>query len=77
MDTKMLRAGWGGGPSVRTATASFWMLTDEALQQVGRPTRAPGMDLERFAAIDIGSAAAGTKLQSNCHKAFNIISDVW
>jgi NAD(P)-dependent dehydrogenase (short-subunit alcohol dehydrogenase family) len=34
VDTKMLRAGWSGGSSVRTATDSFWMLTNEALQQV-------------------------------------------
>lgn len=33
VDTKMLRAGWSGGSPVRTATDSFWMLTNEALQQ--------------------------------------------
>lgn len=33
VDTKMLRAGWGGGPSVRTATTSFEMLTQHRFQQ--------------------------------------------
>ena len=33
VDTKMLRAGWGGGPSVRTATTSFEMLTQDKYQQ--------------------------------------------
>ena len=32
VDTKMLRAGWGGGPSVRTATTSFEMLTSDKYQ---------------------------------------------
>lgn len=33
VDTKMLRAGWGGsGPSVRTATVSFEMLTEDVYQ---------------------------------------------
>jgi len=32
VDTKMLRAGWGGGPSVRTATTSFEMLTEDRYQ---------------------------------------------
>lgn len=32
VDTKMLRAGWGGGPSVRTATESFEMLTKDFFQ---------------------------------------------
>jgi len=32
VDTKMLRAGWGGGPSVRTATTSFEMLTKDSYQ---------------------------------------------
>jgi len=33
VDTKMLRAGWGGGPSVRTATTSFEMLVKDHFQQ--------------------------------------------
>jgi len=33
VDTKMLRAGWGGGPSVRTATTSFEMLTQDRFQK--------------------------------------------
>merc|ERR1719188_1786643 len=34
VDTKMLRAGWGRGPPVQTATTSFEMLTKDRLQQV-------------------------------------------
>merc|ERR1719189_563377 len=34
VDTKMLRAGWWcGGTSVRTATRSFQMLTEDSFQQ--------------------------------------------
>eukprot|EP00667_Euglena_gracilis_P013717 EG_transcript_14155 len=33
VDTKMLRAGWSSGPSVRTATSSFWLLTTDGLQK--------------------------------------------
>mmetsp|Transcript_48585 Transcript_48585/g.75647 ORF Transcript_48585/g.75647 Transcript_48585/m.75647 type:complete len:279 (-) Transcript_48585:92-928(-) len=32
VNTKMLRAGWGGGPSVRTATTTFEMLTQDRFQ---------------------------------------------
>lgn len=32
VDTKMLRAGWGRGPSVRTATTSFEMLVQDEFQ---------------------------------------------
>mmetsp|Transcript_69015 Transcript_69015/g.185970 ORF Transcript_69015/g.185970 Transcript_69015/m.185970 type:complete len:93 (-) Transcript_69015:365-643(-) len=32
VDTKMLRAGWGRGASVRTATTSFEMLTEDRFQ---------------------------------------------
>eukprot|EP00933_Yihiella_yeosuensis_P041632 TRINITY_DN36023_c0_g1_i1.p1 TRINITY_DN36023_c0_g1~~TRINITY_DN36023_c0_g1_i1.p1 ORF type:complete len:273 (-),score=41.48 TRINITY_DN36023_c0_g1_i1:106-924(-) len=33
VDTKMLRAGWGRGASVRTATTSFEMLTQDRFQE--------------------------------------------
>merc|ERR1712217_329949 len=32
VNTKMLRAGWGGGPSVRTATETFELLTEDRYQ---------------------------------------------
>ena len=32
VDTKMLRAGWGRGAPVHTATTSFRMLVDDAYQ---------------------------------------------